>query len=295
MKYKVAQVIPYFGKWPEWIELYFYSCGRNPMVDFIFYTDCSLPQHRYKNTIFRHCSYDDYCQIVSECLGIDYHCRQSYKLTDLKPFLGFIHKDDFKEYDFWGFGDLDLVYGNLGMMLNESNLNHYDVITTHNYHIAGHCCFFRNTEYYRNLCFNIKDWKQKLIDEKPLSMDELDFSYQVMPWLKNIGRIHKYLCKPLGIHYFKVLDALNPILHSKMMVQECWTSPQPHHNEIWTYDLKQNIVVTPWGIQLPYLHFLFFKKTQWLEKDLYWHEGFYQINNPVESYEKIQISIRGIK
>lgn len=21
--YKIAQIIPYFGKWPEWIELYF--------------------------------------------------------------------------------------------------------------------------------------------------------------------------------------------------------------------------------------------------------------------------------
>lgn len=295
MKYKVAQVIPYFGKWPEWIELYFYSCGRNPMVDFIFYTDCPLPQHRYKNTIFHHCTYDEYCQIVSTRLGIDYHCHQSYKLTDLKPFLGVIHRDDFKGYDFGGFGDLDLIYGNLGMILNESNLNHYDVITTHNYHIAGHCCFFRNTEYYRNRCFEIKRWQEKVTDEKALSIDELDFSHAVMPWLKTIGRIHKYFCKPLGIHYFKVLDALNPILHPKMMVQECWTSPQPRPNEIWTYDRKQNIIVNPQGIQLPYLHFLFFKKTQWLETDLYWNEEFYQINNPIESYEKIQISIRGIK
>lgn len=38
-------------------------------------------------------------------------------------------------------GDLDLVYGNLGMVINDKNMARYDVITTHNYHIAGHCCF----------------------------------------------------------------------------------------------------------------------------------------------------------
>lgn len=65
MKYKVAQIIPYFGKWPEWIELYFYSCSRNPNIDFIFYTDCPLPKQQYPNTIFHQCSYQRYSQIVS--------------------------------------------------------------------------------------------------------------------------------------------------------------------------------------------------------------------------------------
>lgn len=213
MKYKVAQIIPYFGKWPEWIELYFYSCSRNPNIDFIFYTDCPLPKQQYPNTIFHQCSYQRYSQIVSNRLCIDYHCQKPYKLTDLKPFIGVIHEPELRNYDFWGMGDLDLIYGDLGIIVNEKNMNQYDVLTTHNYHIAGHCCFFRNTEYYRNLCFQIKDWKQKITNEKPLSIDEIDFSYQVMPWLKVIGRIYKYICKPLGLNYFTVLDTLHPKFH----------------------------------------------------------------------------------
>lgn len=39
---KAAIIIPYFGKFPEWFNLYLYSCKKNPEVDFIFYTDCSL-------------------------------------------------------------------------------------------------------------------------------------------------------------------------------------------------------------------------------------------------------------
>ena len=297
MKYRVAQIIPYFGKWPEWMELYLYSCGKNPMVDFMFYTDCPVPEHRYENTIFHFCTYEEYCTLVSERLGIDCHCRKPYKLTDMKPFIGAIHEPELKDYDFWGMGDLDLVYGNLGMVVNDAMLQRYDVVTTHNYHIAGHCCFCRNNEYYRNLCFRIEDWREKITDEKPMSIDEGEWSDLACPGIRWVRRMHKCLCKPLGIHYFKVLDALNPILHRKVHLHEYWTSPQPKAGEIWTYDVKDNKMIDPWNRELPYLHFLFFKKTQWLETDLYWREGFYKLYSRIDEYKVINIdclSISGV-
>ena len=294
MNYKVAQIIPYFGKWPGWIELYLYSCGRNPMVDFIFYTDCSLPKQRYNNTIFHQCSYGDYCKLVSERLGVDYHYPQPYKLTDLKPFIGAIHHEELKGYDFWGMGDLDLVYGNLGVVINDKNMARYDVITTHNYHIAGHCCFCRNNDYYRNLCFKIKDWKSKITDEKPVSLDEGEWSSLVCPNLRTIRRIHYYVCRHLGIHYFKVLVLLNQILHRNVLLHEYWTSPQPKDGEQWIYDVKNGSITDYKGRSLPYLHFLFFKKTPWLQTDSYWREDFWRVQNTVEEQKYIKINIEGI-
>lgn len=116
-----------------------------------------------------------------------------------------------------------------------------------------------------------------------------------MPWLKVIGHIYKYICRPFGIHYFTVLDTLHPIFHPRVAAIEYWTSPQPKQNEIWTYNRKQNTIINPQRQQLPYIHFLFFKKTPWLETDLYWRKGFYQINKPIENYQKIEISILKIK
>mgnify|MGYP000812148766 CR=1 FL=1 len=294
MEYKVAQIIPYFGKWPEWIELYFYSCGKNPMVDFIFYTDCPPPKHHYKNTIFNQCTYNDYCNLISQRLNIDYHCEKPYKLTDLKPFIGFIHKQELKGYDFWGMGDLDLVYGNLGMVINDTILNKYDVITTHNYHIAGHCCFCRNNVYYRNLCFKIKNWKQKITNEKAMSIDEGEWSDLVCPYIRTIRRIHKYIFRPFNIHYFKILDILNPILHPKVHLHEYWTSPQPKINEEWTYMCKENHIIDSYHRELPYLHFLFFKKTPWLKTNLYWEKSFWTLDKPIENYSNIFINAKGI-
>lgn len=292
--YKVAQIIPYFGKWPEWIELYFYSCGKNPMVDFIFYTDCPLPKHKYKNTIFHQCTYNDYCNLISKRLNIDYHCEKPYKLTDLKPFIGIIHEQELKSYDFWGMGDLDLVYGNLGIVINNANLDKYDVLTTHNYHIAGHCCFCRNNGYYRNLCFKIKNWEQKITNEKAMSIDEGEWSDLVCPHIKTIRYIYKYFFKPFGIHYFKILDNLNPIFHKKILLHEYWTSPQPKEHQNWSYNSITNKIINPSQTELPYLHFLFFKKTPWLKTDLYWKKGFWKLNKPIENYSKILINIKGI-
>lgn len=291
---RVALIIPYFGKWPEWIELFFYSCGRNPFVDFIFYTDCPLPEHLYKNTIINSCSFENYKQLVSECLGIDYNIKSPYKLTDLKPFVGAIHAKELKEYDFWGFGDLDLVFGDLGIVVNEDNLKKYDLITTHSYHIAGHFTLCRNNEYYRNKCFNIKDWQNRLVDDKHYAFDEGEWSDMLYPTLRYVRYIYKKLFKALGISFWKYMEVANKIMLHRKLFSEFYTSPAPKPGMVWKYDLQNGKIFNHDGLELPYLHFLFFKKTPWYDTDIYWREGYYTIENNFKRYNNIFINEKQI-
>ncbi len=53
MKDKIAIIIPYFGKYPEWIDLFFYSCGMNKTIDFYFFTDCEEPEIHESNLSFK--------------------------------------------------------------------------------------------------------------------------------------------------------------------------------------------------------------------------------------------------
>ena len=45
LRYKIAIFIPYFGKFPEWIDLFLYSCSQNAKlseeieVDWLIFTD----------------------------------------------------------------------------------------------------------------------------------------------------------------------------------------------------------------------------------------------------------------
>lgn len=60
----------------------------------------------------------------------------------------------------------------------------------------------------------------------------------------------------------------------------------------WRYD--KNRVWDDKDRELPYLHFLFFKKTPWLKTDHYWRDGFYKVSEPIESCKYIDINIEGI-
>jgi hypothetical protein len=301
MKYKVAQIIPYFGKWPEWIELYFYSCGQNPNVDFIIYTDCKSPIHSYPNIKFITISFKNYCKFVGERLGIKYDIENNYKLTDLKPFIGYIHQKELKKYDFWGFGDLDLIYGDLSIIVNDKTLGRYELLTTHNYHIAGHFTLCKNNEYWRTLCFKIKNWETRLIDNQCYALDEGAWSNLVNPFIKYIHRIYGLILKPLGIHYFTILDWLNPLLVRKCFFKEYWTSPHAGPEEgikkEWNYDIQHHKIFDSKNRELPYLHFLFFKKTPWLETEYYWRKGYWKINKEenIEKYKKIIFNYKEVR
>lgn len=292
----VAQIIPYFGKWPEWIDLYLYSCSRNPMIDFIIYTDCPADGLcLYPNVKIVRSTVGEYERLVSSRLGMDYRLVSPYKLTDLKPFLGAIHSAELEQYDFWSFGDIDLCYGDLSIVLNDANLRKYDLITTHCYHIAGHLTVVRNNDYYRNLCFKISDWQTKITDSKHYALDEGEWSQLVYPNIRYLRFAWSHFFKSLKLFsFFTFLNITNKLINRRQLFYEYNTSPAPKENEEWVYDVNRGRVFNPEGKELPYIHFLFFKKTQWHESEFYWKEDFYKLRNDFANTDKVIVSSKGI-
>ena len=277
---KIAIIIPYFGKFPGWIDLYLFSCSKNSFIDFWFFTDCDIPHKVYKNTFFKKITFKEYCEQVSHALGITFAPENPYKLCDLKVFYGIIHENLLKEYDFWGFGDLDLMYGDLSLIINENKLGKYELITTHADRIAGHFTIIKKNSKFTTLCYKIENWKSKLEDERGLGVDEHDFTWLVHPFQKQIWRFHRILSKIIKIHPYKFFEIFNNItnLFTKYSIREYYTSPLPENGESWIYDIKKNTIINPDNIEIPYLHFLFFKKTPFRKTDYYWREDFYQID-----------------
>ena len=179
---KIAIIIPYFGKWPVWKNLFFDSCKGNADIDFFFYTDCGIPNDVSNNMHFFEMSFDAYCVFVSKKLGIDFHPFSAYKLCDLKPFYGYIHSDELVGYDFWGFADVDLVFGDIRKFYTNMVLEKYDVLSTHFDRVSGHLALFRNIPKYTNTCFEIKKWKELLCDNRNHLLDEYAFSCLIFPY-----------------------------------------------------------------------------------------------------------------
>lgn len=279
MRNKIALIMPYFGQWPPWIGLYLKSCSINSFIDFHFFTDCGNPKQVYKNTFFHKISWEVYQGYISKMLGITYKRENAYALCDVKPFYGFIHKDILDKYDFWGYGDLDVCYGDLSKFINDKVLEKNDVISTHADRISGHFAIFRNTEYFRNLCFLVPKWQDKLGGDEMYGIDEHYFTELIFPGIRNIHRVYRMLFSRFKIDYRLGYSLLVwPInLFTRILLKECYTSPAPKVGEEWKFNLSSGEIVAPNGRELPYIHFLFFKKTPFYKTEHYWRQNFYAV------------------
>jgi hypothetical protein len=172
----ICIVIPYFGKRPVWMPYYLETCRFNNTIHWVFYTDCGTPQNLPPNVKIIDISYTDYCDLVSRKLEINFHPENPYKLCDIKPLLGFIHEDILHGYDFWGFGDIDLVYGDLRAYFSKTRLARKDLFATHARRISGHLCLIRNTDEMRTAFRRVRNWKYLISKLEHVAFDEKAFS-----------------------------------------------------------------------------------------------------------------------
>ena len=88
----------------------------------------------------------DFNELASEKLGFPIKLPAPYKLCDFRPAFRIIFESFLEPYDFWGYGDLDLIYGNIRRFLTDDVLDQHDVITSAEELMAGHFSLFRNSE-----------------------------------------------------------------------------------------------------------------------------------------------------
>lgn len=146
MKHSIAILIPYFGEWPEWMNFFVESCRRNASINWFLFNDAAPPENRARNVRHVRIAFDDYKSLISEALGIRVSAPNPYKLCDLRPALPYVHRDLVGKYDFVGFGDLDVIYGDIRAFYDAALLDRYDLLSSHADRVSGHLCLFRNTK-----------------------------------------------------------------------------------------------------------------------------------------------------
>lgn len=170
----VCLLVPYFGRWPFWFNHFLESVRWNPDIHWLFFTDCGLPENAPPNASFVANTFAEYCRRVSDALAIRFAPTSPYKLCDLKPCLGAVHARELAPFDFWGFSDIDLVYGNLRRYL--APRLRYDLISTHANRISGHFCVLRNTQQMNGLFERVPHWRRLLSSQAHYAFDEGPFS-----------------------------------------------------------------------------------------------------------------------
>nr|WP_218178957.1 DUF6625 family protein [Pseudomonas gingeri] len=235
------------------------SCRHNPDIDWLLFSDCGTPENLPPNVTVEAIGFGDYCQLVSRRLDIDFAPKAAYKLCDIKPALGHIHVDRLEGYDFWAFGDIDLVFGNLREYFTAERLAGYDLFSTHERRVAGHLCLMRNTARKRELFMRIKNWRERFTDDRHHALDEGAFS-RIFLWRKNFP-------KPL----FKLVGKFNP-WRRRSEFTECFSTPGgvikwhdgtcnfPRH---WYWREGRLTNDRDGDRAFPYFHFVCWKRNEW--------------------------------
>ena len=174
---KICTVCPYFGQWPPLFNLYLESCKHNPSLDVLLVTDIEPPSNVPDNVRFVRIGLAELRERFSRSLGFEVAIPAPYKLCDFKPAYGLLFDDYLAGYDFWGHGDIDLVYSDLSPILDPSFLSRFDVVSCHKNWIWGPFCLYRNTADVNLLFQEAREYEEVFRSRRHCCFDESSFRW----------------------------------------------------------------------------------------------------------------------
>ncbi|MGS4786411.1 DUF6625 family protein [Streptococcus sp. P25B114] len=168
---KYCIIIPYFGEFPNYFQLFLNSVSYQKCFDFFIITD-NVKEFDYPSNV--KVINKKFEKIVEEIkFRIDEKCKITHpqKLCDYKPTYGYIFSEYIEGYTYWGHSDLDLIFGDLDNLVAPIlESEQYDKVFN-----LGHLTFYRNIEKINKLFLEeIKEKGEKSIffSERNLKFDE---------------------------------------------------------------------------------------------------------------------------
>ena len=138
---KRALIIPYFGAFNNYFFLWLESAKRNASIDFLIFTDIEIDYTFPENIKIIKKTLSQVKNEFEKKLGCSITLKHPYKLCDYKPYYGFIFEEYLSNYDFWGYCDCDLIFGDVDHFLTKDIFDMHDKVLR-----RGHLSFIRNTK-----------------------------------------------------------------------------------------------------------------------------------------------------
>lgn len=174
-------IIPYFGKLPWYFSYFLHPCKFNLSVDFIIIIDdVSYDEKLSQNVIIIHKTFEDIKKLIAKKLKMDITLNNPYKLCDLKPTYGLVFSEYIVGYDFWGMGDIDIIYGNIRNFITDEVLQNYDVISVRHDFLVGYFTLYSNCKKINELFMQSKDYKKVFSSVEHFCFDECNFAFWKM-------------------------------------------------------------------------------------------------------------------
>ena len=142
---KIALVIPYFisngQSFPNYFNFWLESAKNNSdFCDFIIFTNNHKKYDYPKNVKVFYMEFEQFKDIVQKNFDFKITLDSPYKLCDYKVTYGEVLHNYLNDYEFWGYCDIDLIFGDISKFITEELLSKYDKIFQ-----RGHFTLYRNS------------------------------------------------------------------------------------------------------------------------------------------------------
>lgn len=137
---KVCVIGVYFGKLPNYFNIWMRSVEYNKNIDFLLVTDQIIDKLPVNLRVYS-CNLNSLKNRIQSKLGYEISFEKPYKSCDFRPSFGIVFNDYLNGYDYWGYCDFDLIFGDLQSFFEKYNIFQYDRFLP-----MGHLGLYRNTD-----------------------------------------------------------------------------------------------------------------------------------------------------
>ena len=164
---KIKIIIPYYGRLPYNFPFWLKSCEYNKNIDFMLVTDIEITQKMPKNIQVIRITFDNLKLLIEQKLNRKVILTKPYKLCDYKPLYGFIFEDYLKNCDYWGYCDMDMIFGDLECFFEKYCLSNYDKFLKY-----GHLSLYKNIDKINKLFYKSENFNKIFESESTYGFDE---------------------------------------------------------------------------------------------------------------------------
>lgn len=147
MKCRIALITAYYGKYPSYFQNWLDCAKHNQGIEFYVITDSSMARYDVPlNVKIIEWNFDEIREKFQKLFPFKIRLKTPYKLCDYKPAYGKLLEEYIIDYDWWGYIDIDIIFGDLYKFLSSYLQDDYQRIGRN-----GHFSIFKNTEETRTI------------------------------------------------------------------------------------------------------------------------------------------------
>ncbi len=168
---KALLILPYFGSFGPWFPLYLHSLARQRTLDLLLLSD-SRPPYLPANARHVEMTFDELRDLAAAKLRTPVRLHRMRNICDLRPGYGLIFDEFTRGYDYWAFGDEDVLYGDVDGMLAPHLDGAIDLVSPGTNGKSGHLTLVRNGPRTNELAMHDPAYKDVLVSIEHWAYDE---------------------------------------------------------------------------------------------------------------------------